>query len=95
MLVYGTANPTAFGDEDYNGIYLNNKDIDEMIPTMCGVPVKIEHKGVNVGKVVSAWKHHGRMDLLFELDDTQIEGALAKSFVKKGYCRDLSLGYKV
>lgn len=96
MLVFGTANPVPYGDNQYNGLFLTDKDMDGMVGQMQGIPVKIEHKGVDVGKVVSAWRHEGRMDLLFELhDSTSLEAALAKQFVKDGWCKDLSLGYKV
>ena len=57
MLVYGTCNPEGYGDENYTGLYLTDADIREITPSMSGVPVKIEHRGVNVGKVVTAWMH--------------------------------------
>jgi hypothetical protein len=66
-----------------------------MTPKMSGVPVKIEHRGVDVGKVVTAWIHEGRMDVLMEIDDTHIEGAMGKEFVRRGICPELSLGYNV
>lgn len=95
MLVYGTANPVPYGTEDYNGLFLTSSDMDGMIPNMSGIPVKLEHKGVDIGRVVSAWRHEGRMDILLEIERNQIEGCLAKEFVQGGLCRDLSLGYKV
>ena len=95
MLVFGTANPEGFGGQDYGGVYLTDKDIRSMVPSMVGVPIKIEHKGRDVGKVVSAWQHDGRMDVVFEIDNQSIEAALASRFVAGGYCKELSLGYKV
>lgn len=96
MLVFGTANPVPYGGHDYNGLYLTDRDMDSMVTEMQGVPVKIEHKGVDVGHVVSAWRHQGRMDLLLQLhDSSSLESELAKKFVKDGWCKDLSLGYKV
>lgn len=99
MLVYGTANPEGHeGGCEYGGVYLTDKDIDEMTPTMVGTPVKIEHKGSDIGKVVSAWKHKdGRMDLVLEIDkqDQNLETVFGKEFVKRGICKDLSLGYQV
>jgi hypothetical protein len=35
------------------------------------------------------------MDVLMELDDGHIEGALGKEFVARGLCPELSLGYNV
>ena len=68
MLVFGTANPTPYGDADYKvkrtplssdkrvpiltfleqGLYLTETDLSEMVDSMAGVPVKIEHKGIDV-----------------------------------------------
>lgn len=82
MLVYGTANPVPYGREDYNGLFLTSSDMDTMIPSMSGIPVKIEHKGADIGRVVSAWRHEGRMDILFEIHKDHLEGCLAKEFVQ-------------
>lgn len=57
MLVYGTCNPEGYGDANYEGLYLTDRDIQEMTPNMAGIPVKVEHRGVDVGKVVTAWIH--------------------------------------
>lgn len=57
MLVYGTCNPEGFGDSNYEGLYLTNSDIENMVPQMPGIPVKVEHRGEGVGKVVTAWVH--------------------------------------
>ena len=78
MLVYGTCNPEGYGDSSYEGLYLTDADICEITPAMSGVPVKIEHRGVDVGKVVTAWMHEGRMDVLMELDGRHIEAELGK-----------------
>lgn len=96
MLVYGTCNPEGYGDASYEGLYLTDADIREIFPKMTGVPVKIEHRGGDVGKVVTAWMHEGRMDVLMEIDDRRdIEGALVKEFIQRGICPELSLGYHV
>lgn len=95
LLLYGTANPVGYGDEDYNGIYLTDRDIDAITPTMAGIPVKVEHRGGNIGKVVSAWKHEGRMDLVLEIDPSTLDGAFGEEFVRRGMCKELSLGYNV
>jgi hypothetical protein len=57
MLIFGTCNPEGYGNETYEGLYLTDSDIKSITPTMPGVPVKIEHRGSDVGKVVSAWVH--------------------------------------
>lgn len=65
MLVYGTCNPEGYGDESYEGLYLTDADIREITPKMQGIPVKIEHRGGDVGQVVSAWMHEVISDFLF------------------------------
>lgn len=57
------------------------------------IPVLIEHKGTEVGKVVSAWEHNETLQCLLEIDEKTIEGALGSEFVRVGMCKDLSLGY--
>jgi hypothetical protein len=83
MLVYGTANPVGYGDEDYQGLYLTDRDLDAITPTIVGTPVKIEHKGADVGRVVSAWKHAGRLDLVLDIDGEGIESVFGREFVKR------------
>jgi hypothetical protein len=122
MLVYGTCNPEGYGDESYEGLYLTDADIRNIAPDMPGIPVKIEHRGMDVGNVVSAWVHEvqqlvvvsllfsfvfqlfsaifsyhaqGRMDVLMELSENHLEGAMGKEFVRRGLCPELSLGYNV
>ena len=86
MLVYGTCNPEGYGDENYGGVYLTDADIRAITPHMVGVPVKIEHRGVDVGRVVSAWMHEGRMDVLMELEGKHIEGAMGKVYAPFQLC---------
>lgn len=94
-LLWGTANPP--GVSDRNSVYLSREDIGDMISqintTAERIPVHVEHKGVAVGHVVSAWEHHGKMECVLQLDDTVFEGALGGEFVRNGLCKDLSLGY--
>jgi hypothetical protein len=95
MLVYGTANPEGYGSVSYEGVFLTSGDIDNITPNMINIPVKVEHSGVNVGRVISSWKHNGRMDLLLDIDEKMIHGAFVRKFVENGMCKDLSLGYNV
>jgi hypothetical protein len=37
----------------------------------------------------------GRMDVIMEINDGHIEGALGKEFIMRGICPELSLGYHV
>ena len=100
-LLWGTANPEGLGP-DYNGVYLTSTDINSMVGQIKGatlrgerIPVHIEHKGVGVGHVVSAWEHANTLQCVLEIDEGTFEGAIGSEFVKAGICKDLSLGYSV
>lgn len=99
-LLWGTANPE--GMQNYKGVYLNEEDIHDMIvqvdsanSTSTRIPVLVEHKGINVGHVVSAWTHQGKLECVLALDNKVLEGSIGSEFVRAGICRDLSLGYDV
>ena len=99
-LLWGTANPE--GMKNYHGIYLNQQDIADMIDQVndansksSKIPVLVEHKGVEIGHVVSAWEHGGKLECVLALNNKVLEGSLGSEFVKSGICRDLSLGYDV
>ncbi len=97
MLICGIANPTGEG-ESYNGLHLKDSEIDEIIQgrEMVGLPVKIEHKGVGIGKVVSAFKdREGRLNCVMELSPDEVEGAIAQEWVRDSTASELSLGYVV
>jgi hypothetical protein len=97
MLVWGTANPAGEKTETYNGLYLTNNDIDQLVvsQSLNGLPVKVEHKGVDIGNVVSAWKNGDKLDILLQLDRQSLEGDITSKFVQGGICQDFSLGYTV
>lgn len=99
-LLWGTANPE--GMQDYHGIYLNQEDIKDMIDQVTQasakkekIPVHVEHTGVEIGHVVSAWEHGGKMECVLALDNKVLEGSFGAEFVRAGICKDLSLGYDV
>lgn len=101
MLLWGTANPQGMSN-DYQGIYLNSDDIKSMVVqvetanrTSNPIPVHLEHKGVPVGHVVSAWAHNNTLQCVLKLDERVFEGSIGSEFVRKGICNELSLGYAV
>jgi hypothetical protein len=59
------------------------------------LPVKVEHMGQPVGRIVSAWQHNDRLDCVFKLDDSSIDSIFAQEFVKSKKCPELSLSYAV
>lgn len=96
MLIWGTANPTGECNETYHGVYLQHKDIDSFVHEICNKPVKVEHVGDPVGKVVHAWKNdrHG-LDCIMDVDEKSLNGAIISSLVNNHCARELSLGYRV
>lgn len=99
-LLWGTANPE--GMQNYRGVYLSAEDIRDMIGQVsCAntsgnpTPVHVEHKGVQVGRVLTAWEHQGKLECVLEINNRVLEGSIGSEFVKSGICRDLSLGYTV
>jgi hypothetical protein len=96
MLIWGVANPE--GEQDgYNGLFLTADDIALAVQgsAMDGLPVKIEHKGVPVGKVVTSWINKGKMELLVDVDENIFEGNIVSRFVRDNVVSDFSLGYNV
>jgi hypothetical protein len=96
MLVFGTCNP-AGENPSHQGVYLRKDDISSLVRdgSLLDLPVKIEHMGAPVGKIVSAWEHGDRLDCVFRLDSDSIDGVLAQEFVKSRRCPELSLSYAV
>jgi hypothetical protein len=96
MLVFGTCNP-AGENSTHHGVYLRKDDISSLVKNgaLLDLPVKIEHMGTPVGKVVSAWEHGDRLDCVFRIDDNSIDSIFAQEFVKSGRCPELSLSYAV
>ena len=99
-LLWGTANPE--GIENYNGIYLSRDDVSDMVTQIdsastrgAPLPVHVEHKGVPIGHVVSAWENSGRLECVLALDSKVLEGSISAEMVRSGLCKDLSLGYTV
>jgi len=96
-MFWGTANPSG-ENETYDGLYLKKHEINNMVldRDLVGLPVKIEHKGDQIGHVVSAWQHQGRLDMLLRINDQKsLFSTIGKTFVKSGVCSELSLGYSV
>jgi hypothetical protein len=91
--------PRQIGEKtgSYQGLYLTDNDIKSAIgdESLVGLPVKIEHTGVPVGKVLSTWDNHGRLDMLLEVNEKIFEGGVVSRFVRSQVVRDLSLGYTV
>ena len=100
-LVWGTANPQGM-DNAYKGVYLNADDISSMVEQVAQanrvgtpIPVKLEHTGVAMGRVVSAWESKGALECVLEINENVLEGSIGAEFLRSGICKDLSLGYTI
>ena len=94
MLLMGVCNPAGEKDE-YNGLYFTDKELRQLEGNLNNIPVKAEHKGDELGKIVSSFVYdEGRLQCLMRLNDS-VEGAIAQGLVKNGIASELSLGYSV
>lgn len=100
-LLWGTANPEGLRDS-YRGVYLNAGDVASMVDQVAAanakgesIPVKLEHSGTSLGRVVSAWVNQGTLECVLEINEGLLEGSIGAEFVRTGVCKDLSLGYTV
>jgi len=97
MLLVGTCNPAGEGST-YNGLYYKQEELEGMVASglLRNIPVKQEHTGGEVGRVVSSFiDSEGALQCVMEVDDSTVEGSIAAGFVKDGIAADLSLGYTV
>ena len=97
MLVMGVCNPPGEG-ERYNGLWYKQEELEEVVrrKLVHGLPVKTEHSGVDVGRVVSGFLGpDGALRCVVEVDEASLEGAVASGFVRDGIAADFSLGYAV
>ena len=75
-------------------MYLTKGDIARLVQTgaLLELPVKIEHTGTPVGKVISAWEDADRLDCIFKINDDSIDSIFAQEFVKNRKTPELSHG---
>ena len=97
MLLLGTCNPSGERAQ-YNGLYYTADELAALVQSnaLHGVPVKTEHTGNEIGRVVSGFLDaSGALQCVMEVDEGTLEGAIASGFVRDGVAADLSLGYSV
>lgn len=97
MLVMGICNPTG-EDDAYNGLYLTQNELRNVVNnrSMLNLPVKTEHAGSTVGKVVSSFLDDaGRLQCVMHIETESLSADLVRGFIRKGIAADLSLGYTV
>lgn len=97
MLLMGVCNP-AGEDDTYNGLYMTQRELARVVSDskMRGLPVKTEHAGSEVGRVLTSFLDAGgNLHCVMELGKTSLPACLAQGFVRDGLALDLSLGYTV
>lgn len=97
MLVMGVCNPAGEGPA-YNGLYFTDKELRDLTKNghLINVPVKAEHRGQELGRVVSSFLDtEGKLNCLMRISDNTVQGAIAAGLVKDGIAGELSLGYSV
>ena len=97
MLLVGVCNP-AGEDDTYNGLYMTQSELARVVSgsKMRGIPVKTEHAGSEVGRVLTSFLDaDGNLNCVMELGKTSLPACLAQGFVRDGLALDLSLGYTV
>ena len=97
MLLMGVCNP-AGEDDAYNGLYMTQGELARVVSDskMRGIPVKTEHAGSEVGRVLTSFLDAGgNLHCVMELGKTSLPACLAQGFVRDGLALDLSLGYTV
>jgi hypothetical protein len=97
MLVMGICNPAGENDA-YNGLYLTQNELRNVVSnrSMLNLPVKTEHAGSTVGKVVSSFlDDSGRLQCVMHIETESLSADLVRGFIRKGIAADLSLGYTV
>lgn len=99
MLIVGTANPRGQpSDGTYNGLWYTSDELSSLVQSgsLRGIPVKAEHTGSNVGSVVSSFiDPSGALQMVLDVSEDTVEGAITNGLVRDGIAADLSLGYTV
>ena len=63
-------NPRGERDE-YNGLYLTGSELQRMVASIRGTPVKAEHTGETLGRVVSGFvSEEGTLNCVVRIDDS-------------------------
>ena len=94
MLVSGVCNPTGEAS-GYNGLYLTQEELRAMAGNIRGTPVKAEHTGTALGRVVSGFvDDRGALNCVVRIDDS-LYGEITRGLVRDGVAADFSLGYSV
>jgi hypothetical protein len=96
VLAVGCVHPEGENDE-YDGLYFKQSELNELSQQLVDVPVCIEHlDGQSVGRIIHSWVGTSKPEcfVIFETDDNNLPGHIAGELIQQGYCNDLSLGHE-
>jgi hypothetical protein len=96
MLIMGICNPRG-ESSSYNGLYLTENELYQIVDDnrLLDLPVKTEHAGGDIGKIVSSHVNpKGELQCVMEIKD-EANGSVVGGFIRDGIALELSLGYVV
>jgi len=96
-LLLGVCNPRGERNT-YNGLYFTQTELKEIVDTrsLHGTPVKIEHAGAPVGKIVSAYLDNSEaLNCVMHIPEDNYRAEILAGFVRDGVALDLSMGYTI
>lgn len=97
MYILGTCNPRG-EDPSYNGLYFKQSELNELVAnrSLCGIPVKAEHTGADVGSIVSAYVDSDqKLNCVINIPEKNFQECLVANLVRDRVALDLSMGYSV
>lgn len=97
MYLLGVCNPKG-ENSTYNGLYFKQSELEDLVTKreLCGIPVKAEHSGSDVGSIVSAYVDADeRLNCVIQIPEKTFQQCLVANLVRDRVALDLSMGYTV
>lgn len=97
MYILGTCNPRG-ENNSYNGLYFKQSELNDIVSnrSLCGIPVKAEHTGADVGSIVSAYvDSEQKLNCVINIPEKNFQECLVANLVRDRVALDLSMGYSV
>lgn len=98
--IVGVTHPKGESDS-YDGMYLKESEFEKISNQLVGKPLLYNHDNdCVIGNVVSAWCSNGKngdreLFTLCEIDESSLDGNLAKHAIEQGILKDFSLGHDI
>lgn len=97
MYLLGVCNPKG-ENSTYNGLYFKQSELEDLVVRreLCGIPVKAEHSGADVGSIVSAYvDSDDQLNCVINIPEQNFQQCLVANLVRDRVALDLSMGYTV